>query len=76
MTAVPEVALATMPGIGDVSADRIARMKLTDILPLAQTEEDLRRVAAIKGYKRGWVQRVLNDRAAAKAHGYMQRRYG
>ena len=50
-------------------------MKLCDILPLAETEQDLRQVAAIKGYKRGWVKRVLDERAAAKAYGYMQRRY-
>ncbi len=76
MAAVPEVALASMPSIGGVSAEMIARMKLVDILPLAQTEDDLRRIAAIKGYKRGWVRHVLNDRAATKAHGYMQRRFG
>lgn len=76
VAAVPEAALATMPGIAGLSAEDLGRMTLKSILPLAQTEEDLRRVAAIKGYKRGWVQHVLNDRAAVKAHGYMQRRYG
>lgn len=75
IAAVPEAALANMPGIAGLSAERIARMKLCDILPLAETEQDLRQVAAIKGYKRGWVQRVLDERAAVTARGYMQRRY-
>ena len=75
VAAVPEVALATMPGIAGLSAERIATMKYKDILPLAQTEEDLHRVASINGYKRSWVQRVLQERAAVTARGYMQRRY-
>ncbi|NUB07028.1 DEAD/DEAH box helicase [Azospirillum sp. Vi22] len=75
VAAVPEVALAVMPGIAGLSAERIAAMKYKDILPLAKTEEDLQRVAAIKGYKRSWVKRVLEERAAATAYGFMQRRY-
>lgn len=75
VAAVPEVALATMPGIAGLSAERIGRMKLVDILPLAQTEDDLKTVAAIKGYKRGWVRHVLNERAAIQARDYSRRRF-
>lgn len=75
LAAVPEATLLNMPGFAGLTATEIAAAKYKDIVPLAETEEELRIYAAIKGYKRGWVQRMLDERAATKAYGYMQRRY-
>lgn len=58
-----EVALGAMPGIRGFTADQIARMKFNALMSLAQTEEELRIVARIKGYKPGWVSHVLTERA-------------
>lgn len=70
-----EVQLAAMPGIAGLSAELVSRMKLNDILPLAKTEQDLWRVAAIKGYKKGWVDHVLRERDAASGYA-ARRRFG
>lgn len=58
-----EAQIAVMPGIAGLTAARINGMKLGEVLGLAKTREDLERVAAIRNYKRGWVDYVMAERA-------------
>jgi len=62
-----ELQLATMAGFGALDAATIAGMRLSQILEFAKTRDDLEIVARIKGYKRGWVDHVLSDRALSNA---------
>jgi len=59
-----ETQIAAMPGLGPFSAPRIAAMSLRDLLPLARTRPELETIAAIRGYKRGWVDHVLRERGS------------
>lgn len=60
---IAEAAISILPGFAGLPAERIAAAKLAVLLPLAKTESDLRSIAAIKGYKPGWVAFVLSERA-------------
>lgn len=58
-----EAALAAMPGLAGMSALKIASMSLGALLPLAKSRTDLEIIAAIKNYKRGWVDHVVRERS-------------
>ena len=62
LSKLSELKLATLGQIGGVSADRIARMTLVDILEVAHTEDELRLVQLIRGYRKGWVDHVMAER--------------
>lgn len=70
VVSVPAADLRAMGTVAGIPAERIATMNLNALLLVAKTEADLRKIAAIKGYRPGWVNHVLADRAA----GY--RRFG
>lgn len=46
---------------------RILHLPLSKILPKARTEEDFRAIAEAKGYRPGWVERAMTERAASAA---------
>jgi superfamily II DNA or RNA helicase len=48
-----------------IQAERFRLLPLRRLLEEAQSESDLRAIAAARGYKRGWVQHVLRERASA-----------
>ena len=48
--------------------DWIERAKYHELLAWARTEEDLKKVAGIKGYKTGWAHVIMTERANKKAH--------
>lgn len=54
--------LRDMPGFGGYSAAQLAGMKHGDVVRLAQSEDDLRVIARIKGYKAGWVAHVAAEK--------------
>jgi superfamily II DNA or RNA helicase len=55
--------LAAMPGFGSLTAMQIASAQLGALLPLAKSRFELERIAAIKAYRKGWVDHVLRERA-------------
>lgn len=68
-----EAALFSLPGIAGLSAQRVAAMRLGDLLPLAKTRADLESIAAIRGYKRGWIDHVMAERMRRSGGGFMRR---
>lgn len=54
--------IAAMPGFGSLTAAQIAGMSLRTLLPLAPGRLELERIAAIKNYKRTWIDHVMRER--------------
>jgi hypothetical protein len=54
----------------ELQAERLARLRsspLRILLAGAPGEAELREIARVRGYKRGWVHHVLRERAEAQA---------
>jgi hypothetical protein len=48
------------------TAEDIARSPLAAVLPLARSESEVKMIAAIRGYKAGWVKHIMGERVGRR----------